>query len=276
MRAPADRGSLGAMIRHVLMVAVALLAVAGCGRAPTLRPPPISSAPATPSAAEPAAPQALPTPRVVVLDPGHGGGNAAHPDQMTQQVPDGRGGTKDCNTTGTAANDGYTEHEFTWDVATRVRDILTSKPFRVVLTRGDDTGVGPCVDERAAVGNRENAAVVVSIHADGAPGADEYGFHVAYSDPPLNDAQREPSVRLATTLRDTMVRWGFATSTYVGSNGLDPRPDLAGLNLSQHPVALVECGNMRQADDAAMLESPAGRARVAGAIADSIVDYLGP
>ncbi|WP_330253504.1 N-acetylmuramoyl-L-alanine amidase [Nocardia sp. NBC_00565] len=212
--------------------------------------------------------------RVVVIDPGHNGGNAAQPAQINRPVPDGRGKTKACNTTGTSATDGYTEHEFTWDIATRVRDALAARGIRVVMTRDDDAGVGPCVDERAAIGNRSGAAAVVSIHADGAA-AGAHGFHVAYSAPPLNAAQREPSQRLATTLRDTMVRSGFSPSTYVGVEGMNPRADLAGLNLSEYPVALVECGNMRDPGDAALIESPDGRARYADAIAAAIVAFLG-
>ncbi|MFD0362772.1 N-acetylmuramoyl-L-alanine amidase [Nocardia sp. GCM10030253] len=212
--------------------------------------------------------------RVVVLDPGHNGGNAAHPEVINQPVPDGRGRTKPCNTTGTSANDGYTEHEFNWDVATLVRDALIARGIRVVMTRPDDAGIGPCIDERAAIGNRSGAAAVVSIHADGAaPGA--HGFHVAYSSPPLNPAQGEPSIRLATTLRDTMAGFGFVTSTYVGSDGLNPRADLAGLNFSERPTALVECGNMRDPGDAALLASPDGRAKFAEAIAVAIATYLG-
>lgn len=212
--------------------------------------------------------------RVVVIDPGHNGGNAAQPGEINRQVPDGRGKTKACNTTGTSATDGYTEHEFTWDVAVRVRDALAARGIHVVLTRDDDAGVGPCVDERAAIGNRGGAAAVVSIHADGAA-AGAHGFHVAYSSPPLNPAQHQPSQRLATTLRDNMIGSGFVPSTYVGSDGMNPRADLAGLNLSERPVALVECGNMRDPGDAALIESPDGRARYANAIADAIVAFLG-
>jgi len=212
--------------------------------------------------------------RVVVIDPGHNGGNAAQPAQINRPVPDGRGNTKACNTTGTSGDDGYAEHEFTWEVANLVRDALSARGIRVVLTRDDDDGVGPCVDERAAIGNRSGAAAVVSIHADGAP-AGAHGFHIAYSSPPLNPEQGEPSSRLATTLRDTMVQSGFSTSTYVGSAGMNPRADLAGLNLSQRPIALIECGNMRDPGDAAVLESADGRARYAEAIANAIAAYLG-
>ncbi|MGH3931735.1 MAG: N-acetylmuramoyl-L-alanine amidase, partial [Pseudonocardiaceae bacterium] len=77
-----------------------------------------------------------PTPNVltVVLDPGHNGANASHPAQINRPVPTGRGGTKACNTTGTATNSGYSEAAFAWDVALRVRDGLTARGVQVVLT----------------------------------------------------------------------------------------------------------------------------------------------
>ncbi|MFB7724641.1 N-acetylmuramoyl-L-alanine amidase [Nocardia sp. NPDC056100] len=212
--------------------------------------------------------------RVVVLDPGHNGGGASHTDEINAQVPDGRGGMKACNTTGTNGNDGYTEHEFNFDVALRMRDLLSQRGIRVVMSRDNDNGVGPCVDERGTLGQRVNAAAVVSIHADGAP-AGAHGFHVAYSSPAVNDSQGEPSSRLATTLRDGLVGAGFTPSTYVGSNGMNPRADLAGLNLAERPAALVECGNMRDPGDAAILESPDGRARLATALTNAVMAYLG-
>ena len=41
-------------------------------------------------------------------------------------MPDGAGGTKPCNTTGTETDAGFPEHAFTWDVALRMRDRLTA------------------------------------------------------------------------------------------------------------------------------------------------------
>jgi N-acetylmuramoyl-L-alanine amidase len=215
------------------------------------------------------------TGKVVVLDPGHNGGNASNPAQINKQVPAGRGQMKACNTTGTATPTGYSEHEFTWDVSVRVRDALTAKGIKVVMTRPNDTGVGPCVNERAAIGNNAGAAAVVSIHADGSTSPGAHGFHIALSAPPLNAAQGEPAAKLARTLRDGMKSAGFATSTYIGSDGLSPRNDLGGLNLSERPAVLVECGNMRNPDEAAVFVSPAGRQRYADAIAKSIVAYVG-
>lgn len=211
---------------------------------------------------------------MVVLDPGHNGGNAAHPDLINRQVPAGFGQTKACNTTGTATDRGYTEHAFNWDVTQRVRRILTARGVTVLLTRRDDVGVGPCVNERAAIGNRARAAAVVSIHADGHPGG--HGFHVIEAArPPAGAAVAAAAHRLAAAVHDRYAaEAGFAPSTYVGSNGYDPRTDLAGLNLSSQPAIFIECGNMRDADDAARMTSAAGRQRVAQAIADGILRYL--
>ncbi|MFE3254283.1 N-acetylmuramoyl-L-alanine amidase [Nocardia sp. NPDC059229] len=248
------------------------LLIAGTGQ--SLAAAPVSGSLARPAPEAPARPLFPIAGQTVVLDPGHNGGGAAHTDEINAQVPDGRGGMKPCNTTGTSGDDGYTEHEFNWDVAQRVRDLLSARGYQVIMSRDSDTGVGPCVNDRGTLGNRVGAAAVVSIHADGAP-AGAHGFHVAYSSPALNDAQSGPSVQLATTLRDTMVGAGFTTSTYVGSDGLNPRADLAGLNFSERPTALVECGNMRDPGDAAVIESPDGRARFAQAIATAIAAYLG-
>ncbi|WP_199199643.1 N-acetylmuramoyl-L-alanine amidase [Amycolatopsis sp. CA-128772] len=233
-----------------------------------------SPSPSSPSSVPPSSSAPATSGKVVVLDPGHNGGNAAHPAEINRPVPAGRGQTKPCNTTGTATNAGYPEHAFTFDVAQRVGKALADKGIRVVYTRQNDTGVGPCVDRRAAIGNEADADAVVSVHADGSEAAGATGFHVAYSSPALNAAQGAPSTQLARTLRDTLRTSGFTTANYIGTEGLSARADLAGLNLSTRPAALVECGNMRNATEAARMTSADGRQRYAAAIVAAIEAYL--
>lgn len=208
-----------------------------------------------------------------MLDPGHNGGTAGRSAELNRQVPNGRGGTKICNTTGTATNAGYPEHAFNFDVAQRVRELLTASGVQVVLTRPDDTGLGPCVDDRGMAGQRANADAVVSVHADGAA-PNGRGFHVAYSDPPLNDVQRGPALELARALRDEMTKAGLPTSNYTGADGLSPRSDLAGLNFAERPAVLVECANMRNAAEAAVISTPEGRQRYAAAISAGVLAFL--
>ncbi|HVX42875.1 MAG TPA: N-acetylmuramoyl-L-alanine amidase [Mycobacteriales bacterium] len=257
--------------RWVVAGAAALCVLTGC----THRDTGPQAHPAGPTHSAPA-PRNTPSPRpaarpVVVLDPGHNGGNSSHPTQIDQLVPAGRGTTKQCNTTGTATDAGYAEHAFDWDVALRVQSLLRGYA-RIVLTRPDDTGVGPCVDERAAIGNRARAAAVVSIHGDGSFSG--HGFHVirAAGDP---GGQADRSRALAVAVHNQLARdTSLVPATYVGEAGYNVRSDLAGLNLSTRPSILVECGNMRDAGDAAILSAASGRQQIAQAIAAGIRAYL--
>ena len=212
---------------------------------------------------------------LVVLNPGHNGGNSSRPDLINAQVPAGHGTTKACDTVGTTTDSGYTEHEFNFDVALRVQTLLQGAGVRVQLTRPNDTGIGPCVDERTQLGNGADVAAVISIHADGAP-ASGHGFHISEeSQPETSQAIVDASHRLTTAVHDAMAgSSGLTTSTYLGSNGYYPRSDLAGLSLATRPATFLECGNMKNADDAAWFESEAGRQQIAVAIANGIVAFL--
>lgn len=206
----------------------------------------------------------------VFLDPGHGG---AYDASMNQPVPNGRGGTKPCNTVGAVADGGYPEHAFTLDVVRLIGGSLNQEGITTQFSRDSDSTVGPCVDQRAAMANAMHPDAIVSIHADGGPPSGR-GFHVNYSNPPLNDAQAGPAVQLAHLMRDALAAAGLQPSTYVGSDGLFGRADLAGLNLAQYPAVLVELGNMKNADDAAQMQSADGRARYAAAVTQGITAYL--
>lgn len=207
---------------------------------------------------------------IVFLDPGHNGANDA---SMTKQVPTGRGGTKDCQTSGTSTDDGFTEHTFNWDTVLLIRQALSAYGVRTAMSRGNDDQVGACVDERAAVANSLQPNAIISIHADGGP-ATGRGFHVNYSNPPLNQAQAGPSVQLARTMRDQLVASGLPAANYIGSDGLYGRADLAGLNLAQYPAVLVEMGNMKNPIDSGLMESPEGRQKYADAVVRGIVAFL--
>lgn len=220
----------------------------------------------------------LPAPRAaaglagsaVFLDPGH---NAVNDASISQQVTNGRGGTKPCNTSGTATNDGYPEHAFTWAVVGLINDSLNQIGVHTQLSRPSDDGVGPCIDQRAAQANAMQPDAIVSIHADGGPPSGS-GFHVNYSAPPLNDVQSGPAVQLAHTMRDALAQAGFQPANYIGSDGLYGRADLAGLNLAKYPAVLVELGNMKNADDATRMQSADGRAKYAAAVTQGIVAFL--
>jgi len=212
----------------------------------------------------------------VVLNPGHNGGNAAAPAAISRLVPAGFGQSKACDTTGAETNlNGYPEHAFNYDVTLRVRALLQARGVRVILTRNSDSGIGPCVDERARIGNQPGVAAVISIHADGGP-VDGHGFHVEECTcQPAGATVAALSHALTVAEHDALVRGsGLSVSTYLGSDGYLRRSDLAGLSLATVPATFLELGNMRNDGDARLQSSPAGRQRIAQAVADGILSWL--
>ncbi|MFJ2826442.1 N-acetylmuramoyl-L-alanine amidase [Streptomyces sp. NPDC087263] len=233
---------------------------------------------ANPASSAPAAATPLKG-KVVVIDPGHNPGNFQHTAEINRKVDIGTN-SKECDTTGTATNAGYAEAQFTLDVARRLRTILQQQGATVKFTQDGDRSWGPCIDERAAIGNEAHADAAVSIHADGA-GAGQRGFHVILPGPvhdgaadtrPIVAPSRELGERIAGDFaRET----GTAPSNYIGEGtGLDVRTDLGGLNLSTVPKVFIECGNMRDSKDAALLTSGAWRQQAARGISEGIVSFL--
>ena len=212
--------------------------------------------------------------KVVVVDPGHHGVDDARAN--SRLVPDGRGGRKPCNTSGTSTGGGDPEHAHNWAVATEFARLLRAQGAEVVLTRSEDRGPSPCVDERAAIGNRAEADLLVSIHADGAA-ASASGFHVIRSTRMAGGpAVTRRSALLADVVRDAYAQTtGRPRSSYLGGGtGITPRQDIAGLNLSRVPGVMLEAGNMRNSAEARLLSSQAFHATQARALATAVVRFL--
>jgi len=257
----ARRGS-----RHVLArlaaagLALALLAATGTALATTSR--------TTASGREPLAG------RIIGIDPGHNGLNYTDPAFLNHKIWNGRE-WEDCDTTGTETAGGYTEARFNWNVASYLRADLIRAGARVVMTRTSNRGIGPCVNTRARILDRARANVSIDIHADYGPSSGR-GFTILepVADGP-NDRVINSSVRFGRDVHAAMLRYTkMRVSDYYGHNGYISRNDLAGLNLTTTPKVLIECGNMNNAADAALLVRPAVQRSIAGALAAAIVRFL--
>jgi len=231
-----------------------------------------AAAAATPPPAAPALPLAG---KAVGIDPGHNGGNFNAATFIGHLIWNGRE-MEACDTTGTTTDGGYTETQFNFNVASYLRADLRRDGARVVMTRTTDDGVGPCVDRRAEILNDAHVNVAIDIHADGGPpGGRGFTILEPVSDGP-NDAVIGSSQRFGDDLRQAFLTGvpAMPESTYVGDQGIMPRDDLAGLNLTRVPKVLVECGNMRNATDAGLLVSAGFQQRVARAIEAAIKRFL--
>ena len=199
----------------------------------------------------PAAHSAFP---VVVLDPGHGGRD------------DG------------ARSNGLVEKELTLDVAARAEKLLQQFGFQTVLTRTDDTYVG--LAERAAIANRIDNSIFVSIHfnhASGGTGIET--FYASEKVPPETawtwvgffnkpkPASADNGETLAGFIQASMVMRTEATN-----RGIRGRP-LYVVRHTRSPAALVECGFISNPFEARLIANTEYRDTLAKALAEGVMSY---
>ena len=221
------------------------------------------------------APPVLPlTGKIVGVDPGHNGLNYTDPAYIDHQIWNGRE-YENCNTTGTETDSGYTEAQYNWNVASYLAADLQAEGAKVVLTRHSNDGIGPCVNTRAAIMNRAHADVAIAIHADGfLPSGRGFAILEPVADG-INNKVIGPSEVFGRLLRARFLAvTGMPISTYDGVDGIQPRSNLAGPNLTTVPYVLIECGNMHNATDATLLVSTRFQRLAAKAMTQAIAQYL--
>ncbi len=212
--------------------------------------------------------------KIIGIDPGHNGRNWTDPAFIDHQIWNGRE-WENCDTTGTQTASGYTEARFNFNVAMYLAADLRRDGARVVLTRTNNHGIGPCVDRRARILDRAHANVSIDIHADGGPSGGR-GFTVLE---PVKDGPNHKviasSVRFGRDVHAAFRKYTpIRVSDYYGHNGYIFRSDLAGLNLTTMPKVLIECGNMRNAADARLLTSARVQREIARALEAAIIAFL--
>ena len=94
--------------------------------------------------------------RTIVVDPGHGGRDSG---TLLPQF-------------------GMLEKEITWDIATRLRDLLGDE-FTVVMTRSGDETVA--LKDRTEIANEAKADLFVSIHVNWLPDREARGFETYFA-----------------------------------------------------------------------------------------------
>jgi N-acetylmuramoyl-L-alanine amidase len=212
--------------------------------------------------------------KVVGIDPGHNGRNWTDPAFINHLIWNGRE-QETCDTTGTQTDGGYTEAQFNWSVASFLATDLRAAGATVVLTRTSNDGVGPCVTTRSEIIDSVHADVAIDIHADGGP-TDGRGFAILE---PVADGPNDRVIAASAAFGEVLLeRYRAVTampvSDYDGVDGITDRNDLAGLNLTTVPKVLIECGNMRNATDAALLVRTSFQELAARAFAAAITEYL--
>ena len=196
----------------------------------------------------------LPT---VVLDPGHGGKD------------DG------------ASGNGLVEKNLNLDVALRVEKILKPFNFPVLLTRRDDTFIP--LEERAAMANRIDNGIFVSIHFNHAKDRVSTGVETFYAPAkvPADDSWTWVGFfnkqEAAQPLDNGETLAGFIQASLVlrtdaVNRGIKSR-ELYVVRHTRCPAVLVEGGFINNPLEAQLISNGEYRQRLASAIAEGIMSY---
>lgn len=212
--------------------------------------------------------------RVVVIDAGHGGSDE---------------GLRASNSV---------EKQVNLELARAVRDALSAaRGLDVVLTRDDDSQMS--VDERAVRANTAEGDIFVSLHCDGYSSSQARGYSVEVFEPrggaglaSQRVSRSADALSVASGYVD-LIPWNDVAGSYVGesaslaraiSRSLGGAEGLRDAGFRRAPVVLfhgidmpcvlVNCGFLTNADDEALLRETSSQRRIAGAIAQGIIDFV--
>ena len=183
-------------------------------------------------------------PRLIVIDPGHGGSDAG------------------------SIHGGMVEKVVALQISKRLQQVLLSRGWDVVMTRTDDRDVyqpdDSASDELQArddIANTRGARVFVSVHLNAFMNAGPHGATVYYYKPSDLALAQAIDARIASEVN-------------VKNDGL-VKDKLYVIHHANMPATLIEAAFDSNPDDRALLSDPQWQQKMAEAIADGIEDYAG-
>ncbi len=208
-------------------------------------------------------------PKLIVLDPGHGGSDPGKENRLF----------------------GINEKTVTLDVAQRVKKILESRGWQVMLTRTEDTKLASeqvlDLQRRADMANKAGADLFLSIHfnsvekdSDRVTGVETYTMTPQFMLSTANDKKDEmtdtafPGNRLdyANLLFGEQMHRAMLAGLKTPDRGFK-RGRLVVLRFAECPSALVECAYLSSNGEARRVATPEFRQQIAEAIAGGVQDY---
>lgn len=200
--------------------------------------------------------------KTIVIDPGH----AKHADLEKEKlspnsdilkIKDGGGAT------GIVTK--MPEYVLNFKIASYLREILQGYGYIVVMTK-EDMNLSLGNIDRAIIGNKEKASLVVRVHADSSENSSADGATMLIPDPLSNTKYvADESKRCGNIILDTLVK-----EVNMKNRGLSPRSDMTGFNFSEVPVVLVEVGFLSNEREDRLLSTDQYQKRIAQALADGI------
>lgn len=199
----------------------------------------------------------------IVLDPGHGSKanlekEKQSPESNIMKIKDGGGAEGSVTKT--------PEYKICMNVALILKEDLKTKGFNVIMTKEDnDLSLGNI--ERAEIGNKNNANLVVRIHADSADANSAKGSSILVPEP-IN--QNTKSIYNQSKNYGKIIIDTFCDETKSKNRGVSQHSDMTGFNWSKVPVVLIEMGFLSNPDEDKLLSSKDYQEKCAKALSKAI------
>lgn len=207
---------------------------------------------------------------LIAVDAGHQG-----PGQdMSGQEPNApsSGVMKARLATGTAGTTtGVNEYELTLQVALKLKEELTGRGYRVVMTR-ETHDIDISNIDRCRIAEEAGADIMVRIHANGSEDSSVSGaltIAPTEANPDTQDIY-EDSMRLSRLVIDS-----YCTATGLGNRDIWITDEMTGINWSNIPVTYLEMGFMTNPGDDQYMCEESNQMIMAAGIADGIDAYFG-
>lgn len=206
---------------------------------------------------------------VVGIDPGH---QAFHIDMSdTEPLGPGSSEMKAKATSGTAGTySGLPEYQLNLDVSLKLKTILESRGYEVIMTRTDnDTAISN--KERAELVASEGADIFVRVHANGDDTHTASGALTMAPSPenPYVSYLSSDSVLLSQCILDS-----YCEVTGFKNLGVQYYDNMSGINWSTIPVTIIEMGFMTHENDDAQMSNSDFQTIMAEGIANGIDAYF--
>jgi N-acetylmuramoyl-L-alanine amidase len=168
---------------------------------------------------------------------------------------------------GAHADDGTMEKDIVLSIANKIKELNSDKNIRIILTRSGDYEAP--LRERVNSAVRKQVDAFISIHVNNAdPSNTGFEFYVT-----KNDSKYNTQTQVLGSLMSQELK-----KIYAVSEQLKKRNDGKGVWVLDapeisYPSLLVECGNMRNANDLAFIKSDANQEKVARSILSAIRSF---
>lgn len=201
--------------------------------------------------------------KVIVIDPGHANHSNLEkeplsPDSKEMKIKDG-GGADGISTK-------TPEYKINMDVSIKLKRLLEEKGYSVVMTKTDNSQSLGNVD-RAKIGNDNNAALVIRIHADSSDNSGVKGASVLV---PSYDNNCTKTIYNESKKYGSIVLKSLIDEVGMNNRGVMERNDMTGFNWSKVPVILVEMGFLSNPSEDKLLNSQDYQTKIATALSNGI------